>query len=83
MQFQVMNPNVDDAAAMDNNNLLNDKQHVNTSAALAAAQEEMNNGNEKLRNDKSDCESTANNDGRIEKVPASAANNAKVMRKRE
>jgi hypothetical protein len=83
MQFQVINPTVD-ATAMDNN-LLNDEQHVNTSAAAAitATQEEMNNGNEKCSNDKSDCQQTANNDETSEKVPMSAANNAKVMRKRE
>ncbi|KAG5684839.1 hypothetical protein PVAND_014050 [Polypedilum vanderplanki] len=83
MQFQVINPTVE-ATAMDNN-LLNDKQHVNISATITTMQKEMNNGNEKFSNDKSDIKQTtaaANNDEIIEKM-MSAKNNAKIMRKRD
>lgn len=89
--FQVINPtaNMQNADSMENNNLLNDKQHVNTSAATTtqatARQQEMNNGNEKFPNDKSDWMQTVapEDRGKIEKMPTSAVDNAKFMRKRE
>jgi hypothetical protein len=75
--------------AMDNS--LNDSQHVNTSSTITAStvatKEEMNNGNEKFSNDKSECRNqttnAVNNETARKMQTSPSNNNGRIMDKRE